>query len=354
MAAKYLALTAELRRLCVRLRRQGKAKLPSEPELARQTGYSRQTVRHALKLLEQESLIVRVRGSGTYLADARQSRGSRIAVLCCSAEEYLYPQLLRDVEAVFAPEGFSVERCATGNLVVREREFLTQFLADPPAGILIEGAKSALPSPNLDLLARLGALGVPLVWLHGAPAIDTAAPCVQDDNEGGARLLVRCLLDKGHRRIAGIFKSDDVQGPERYRGFVSELVRAGCPVAEQSVLWYDTWDREALLESRGDWLDAFVRERLAPCTAVVCYNDEIAYPLIRRLLKAGLRVPEDVAVVSFDDSHYCHLSPVPITSLAHERHQLGTAAARALLALIHGRSARSLRLPWTVRERESG
>lgn len=354
MAAKYLMLAAELRRLCARLRRQGRTKLPGEMELAAQTGFSRQTVRRALELLEQEGLILRLRGSGTYLAGERQRRDRRVAVLTCSAGDYLYPQLLRDIEAVCAPEGFSVERHATGNLVAREREILTQLLAEPPAGILMEGAKSALPSPNLDLLERLGALGVPVVFLHAALGAPENAPCIQDDNEGGARLLVRYLLEKGHRRIAGVFKSDDLQGHKRYHGFVSELIRAGCPLPEDSILWYDTRDREALLGSSGDWLERFVRTRLSPCTAVVCYNDEVAYPLIRRLLSAGLRVPEDVAVVSFDDSHYCRLSPVAITSLAHERHQMGTSAARALLSLLDGRDARSLRLPWTIRERESG
>ncbi len=354
MAAKYLTLAAELRRLCIRLRRQGIAKLPGEAELSAQTGYSRQTVRHALALLEEEGLVIRLRGSGTYLSENRRSRGNRIAVLTCSAEDYLYPRLLRDIEAVCRPEDFWMEQHSTGNLVARERAILTRLLADPPAGILMEGSKSALPSPNLDLLARIGAADIPLVWLHSPLSAPENAPCVQDDNEGGARLLVRHLLSRGHTQLAGIFKSDDLQGHERYQGFVSELIRSGCPVSEEHILWYDTWDRDALLDSRAEWLNRFVRVRLAPCTAVVCYNDEIAYPLIRRLRRDGFRIPQDVAVVSFDDSHYCRLGPVSITSLAHERHQMGSAAARALIALINGRGARSIRLSWTIRERESG
>ncbi len=354
MAAKYLALASELRRLCTRLRRQGQTKLPSEPELAEKTGYSRQTVRRALELLEGEGLIVRLRGSGTYLARGARGRNRRVAVLCCSDEAYLYPRLLRDMEAVCLPEGYAIERHPTGNLVTREREALTALLADPPAGILMEAAKGALPSPNLDLLERIGALGIPLVFFHAAHAAPVGAPCIRDDNEGGARLLVRRLLGGGHRQIAGIFKSDDPQGAERYRGFASELLRALCPLLERSILWYDSCERETLASGGGAWLDDFVRTRLAPCTAVVCYNDEIAYALIGRLLAAGLRVPEDVAVVSFDDSHLCRLCSVPITSLAHERHQMGAAAATALLALLRDRGARSLSLPWTLHVRESG
>ena len=101
-------------------------------------------------------------------------------------------------------------------------------------------------------------------------------------------------------------------------------------------------------------LDRFVHFRLGGCTAVLCYNDEIAYALIRTLLASGIRVPEDCAVVSFDNSHYCSLSPVSITSLAHERHQMGTTAARMLIRLMRGNSARGVRLPWTLRARNSG
>ena len=293
-----------------------------------------QTIIGALAILAEEGLIVRVHGSGTYLAGAEPRRRGRVAVVLPSADTYLYPQLLRDLEAVFAEAGCAVELCVTNNLVREERAVLTRLLADPPAGILIEGAKSALPSVNLDLLEQIGRQGIPLVWLHAPLPVPEGAPCFQDENAEGARILVRHLRERGHEHIAAVFKSDDRHGHERY-------------------LWYDTAAREALLAGRGDWLARFA-EGLAPCTAVVCYNDEIAYPLIRALLRMGRRVPEDTAVVSFDNSHLCTLSPVPITSLAHEKHQMGTLAAKALLRLLAGKPAAGARLPWTLRERRSG
>lgn len=353
MAARYQQVAAELRRRCAELRRQGRTKLPGELALCAELGCSRQTVRRALMLLEQEGLIVRVHGSGTYLAGSEPFHSGRIAVVLPSADTYLYPQLLRDVETVCAGEGCSVEVCVTDNLVSREREVLTRLLAEPPAGILIEGAKSALPSPNLDLLEQIGRLGIPLVWLHAPHPVPAGAPCFQDDNEGGAHLLVRHLREQGHKQIAAVFKSDDRQGHERYLGFVSALLREGLELDEAHILWYDAGDRAALLAGHGDWLERFAA-RLAPCTAVVCYNDEIAYPLIRFLLRSGRRVPEDAAVVSFDNSHLCTLSPVPVTSLAHERHQMGTLATRTLLRMLRGKPGAGARLPWTLRIRRSG
>lgn len=351
LAPKYEWLASELRQQCTVLRRQGLTKLPGEWELCTQYHVSRETARHALDLLEREGLVVRMRGSGTYLS---KNGGVRIAAVTVSVERYLYPQLLREVEKSVSAEGFRLESYASDSRVTEERAILERLLVEPPAGILLEPARSALPSPNLDLLARLEAQGVPLVFLHAALPVPEAAPCVRDDNAGGARLLTRRLLDMGHRRIAAIFKSDDRQGLERYGGFVSALCQAGCPVEEDSVLWFDSVRREDLLDGQDAWLHEFIRGRLRGCTAVICYNDEIAFSLIRCLLAEGRRVPEDVAVVSFDNSHYCRSGPVSITSLSHEGGSVGRTAAAMLLDLIRGRSVRSVSLPWTLRERASG
>ena len=354
MKTRYAVLAAELRRLCAQLRRTGQMKLPGEEALCARYGYSRQTVRKALALLEEDGLLVRIRGSGTYLSEDGRGRTGRIAVITASTDEYLYPQLLRDIEAELSPAGYEVQKLASGNRVLRERELLQQQLQAPPSGILLEGAKTALPSPNLDLLEQLAQRNVPIVYLHAPLPVPTNAPFVLDDNEGGARLLVRHLLEHGHQHIAGIFKSDDRQGIERYRGYLSELLAAGLRIPEESILWYTTEDREQLLNGQYNWLDHFVYTRLSGCSAVVSYNDEIAYALIRTLTAAGIRVPEKYAVVSFDNSHYCSLSPVSITSLTHERHQMGTSAAQTLLRLIRGQEASSVRLSWTLRERRSG
>ena len=354
MKTKYAVLAGELRVLCAQLRQTGQTRLPGEEALCARYGYSRQTVRKALAILEQEGLLTRVRGSGTYLSENGQGRTGRIVSITASTDEYLYPQLLRDIEAELSPAGYELRKLSSGNRIVRERKLLQELLQESPSGILLEGAKTALPSPNHDLLEQLDQKGVPIVYLHAPLPVPANAPYILDDNEGGARLLVRHLLEHGHQRIAGIFKSDDRQGIERYRGYLFELCDAGLDIPEDSILWYTTEEREQLLNGKYNWLDRFVYSRLSGCTAVVCYNDEIAYALIRTLTAVGLQVPEQYAVVSFDNSHYCSLSPVPITSLAHERHEMGTAAARALLRLIRGREVHGIRLTWTLRERGSG
>ena len=353
MASKYLRLTAELRQLCSSLRQQGLTRLPGELTLCENYHCSRQTVRKALEQLASEGLIVRMHGSGTYLSSEHPVKRRNIALVCASLENYRYPQLYRDLEKLFSEHGFSTKAYSTDNHVMRERLVLEQILADPPSGILLEGAKTALPSPNLDLLARIESLKIPLIYLYSAYPGQESVPCIQDDNVGGARQLTRYLLGKGHRNLAAILKSDDRQGLERYEGFINTLCQHNCEVREESIFWFDTAQREALLAGRDEWMYAFIRRRLPGCSAVLCYNDEIAYSLIHCLHSEGLHVPEDIAVAGFDNSHYCTICPISITSLAHERHQMANTAAKAMLDLIRGRKVQSVYLPWSIRERAS-
>ena len=221
MRNRYVLLAKELRGLCTQLHRAGSTKFPSEAELSARYGYSRQTVRKALDLLEREGSIVRIRGSGTYLSADGRGRAGKVAVITAYTEEYLYPQLLRDIGAELSRSGYEMQRFGSGNRILREREILQQLIQNPPEGILLEGAKTALPSPNLDLLRQLDQKGIPIIYLHAPLPVPRNAAYVLDDNEGGARMLVRHLLDRGHQQIAGIFKSDDRQGIERYRGYLA-------------------------------------------------------------------------------------------------------------------------------------
>ena len=136
MAANYLRLAAELRQLCASLQQQGQTRLPGEQTLCDNYHCSRETVRHALELLAEEGLILRMHGSGTYLS-GDPARGRRIAVVTSSLDTYLYPQLYRDLERVFSAQGFSVEAYASGNRVMEERAVLERLLSNPPAGILL-------------------------------------------------------------------------------------------------------------------------------------------------------------------------------------------------------------------------
>ena len=353
MAAKYVQLADILRSELRQVLRQGGSKLPTEEELSQRYHMSRQTVRHALKLLEEDGLIERRQGSGSYIRQhGEESR--QIAVITTFIDDYIFPAILHDAQNCFARAGFSTLLYTTENRVSKEREILSSLLEKKVSAVLVEGSKTALPTPNSDLYQALREKGIPILFLHGIYTNLAGFPCLLDDNYAGGYQLTQYLISKGHTRIAGIFKSDDIQGPQRYHGMVSALWDRKVPIRDDGFLWYDTFDRSALVnEEKQDKLRYYIKERLGNATAVVCYNDEIAFHLIKALLDSGRSVPGDVAVASFDNSFYSQIGPVPITSLGHKGQRTGRTAAALLLDMISGSSPGSKYLEWELSVRGS-
>lgn len=355
MSSKYQQLASCLRNDLPAIAKQG-GKLPTEAELSAKFHMSRQTVRHALRLLTEEGLIESRQGSGSYVSTGASLSGVRqVAVITTFLDDYIFPKILHDVQNCFSQYGYTTTVFVTENKVSLEREILTKLLSMGISGILVETSKSALPTPNADLFAKLRKNGVPILFLHGIYNNLSGYPCILDDNLNGGYLLTRHLLEKGHRRIAGIFKSDDLQGPQRYHGMVTALCDEEIPIPDDHIFWYDTEDRRQLVDQKDHaLLNDFLQNRIGNSTAVICYNDEIAHTLIKCLLEHHRSVPEDISVVSFDDSYYSQIGPVPITSLGHRSKRTGQIAAQMLLDMISGKNPRSITLEWELMERQSG
>ncbi len=328
--------------------------LPTELAIAQEYQVSRQTVRQALSVLVQDGLIVKRQGSGSRILRQRpadEPRHTSIAVITTYISDYIFPSILREVETVLAEHNCVPSLFATQNQVYLERKILTSLLDSDVEGFLVEGTKSALPNPNLDLYRQIAQRDIPLVFMNGYYPDLQGALSVLDDNVTGGRMLVEYLHGKGHVNIAGIFKSDDLQGLQRYEGYTSALRDLGLPLNDRRVFWYNTDQKEHLLS--GGPMDDVV-QALQGCTAVVCYNDEIANRLISDLIKRRIRVPEEMAVVSFDNSRYSDFAPIPITSLSHGKMNVGRLAANLLVDLLHGQVGSSRKAPWVLMEKESG
>lgn len=354
---KYQAVAEDLRFHILHGKYAEDTTLPTEFEICNDYQVSRQTVRQALSLLVKEHLIEKRQGSGSHILRQHTSQPKpmrSIAVVATYISDYIFPSVLREIETVLSVNNCTPSLFATQNQIANERKILQTLLSMQVDGILVEGTKSALPNPNLDLYQKLMDKGVPLVFFHGTYSQLPRAHFILDDNEGGGKMLTEYLIAKGHKHIAGIFKSDDIQGPNRFSGYIHALRDANILVDDRLIFWYNTENKNSLFSSDPDAPLIMRRDLLPECTAVVCYNDEIASLLISALQKKKKRIPEDIAVVSFDNSPYSQLSPVPITSLSHGSKNVGKQAAEKLLALMSGKSCQSELVPWELIERESG
>lgn len=355
MASKYQHIADSLRQEIEDGMYRGKGLLPTERLLCQRFQSSRQTVRRALDLLEKEGRIARRQGSGSYLrekAEPQDLHKFSIAVVTTYISDYIFPGILQGVESVLTANSSAPLLFATQNHVSVERKILQTLLTMQSLdGMLVEGSKTALPNPNLDLYQKLIDRGVHMVFINGTYPELSGLPSVLADNCGGGRMLVEHLCQKGHQNIAGIFKSDDMQGHQRYFGYLQALKDLGLPFEDKHVLWYNTEQRDYFLH--GSYLD-HILDSFEGCTSIVCYNDEIAIRIITNLKQRGARIPEDMAVVSFDNSQYSELAPVRITSLSHGTQNLGVLAAGQMLRLLRGEACSAISVPWRLVEKESG
>ncbi len=356
MPTKYQAVADALRAHIQAGKYAGAAVLPSEFAIAQEYQVSRQTVRQALSLLARDGLIETKRGSGSHIL--RASPGGavchyHIAVIVTYISNYVFPSILREIEGILSGQECTSSIFATQNRVSNERKILMRLLEQPVDGILVEATKSALPNPNLDLYRQLMGGSTPLVFIHGYYPDLPESHYVLDANYDGGLLLSRYLADRGYTRIGGVFKSDDIQGHGRYAGYAAGLRERGLALTDQNVFWFNTETKNALLAGDDSPIRTFLDGVLENVDAFVCYNDEIAYFLEQQLHRRGLSVPADVALVSFDNSNYSELAPVPITSLSHGGENTGRTAAQMMLRLLHGEYCQSVQVPWELVERQS-
>ncbi len=307
-------------------------KLYSENELTEMFDLSRQTVRHAIKLLETEGLVERVRGSGTYIGrrdGAVRKKTMNIAVISTYVDRYIFPSTLQGIVQTLSGAGYMTQIAFTNNQVDSERRILEGILQkDNVDGIIVEATKSALPNPNLEYYRELKNRQVALLFFN-CKYPELEAPVVALDDIQVAEDAVNYLLSQGHRKIGGIFKADDGQGKLRYAGYVNALLKKGLYVDDRKILWIDTEDQKALGNIQGS-----VFRRMTDCTAVFCYNDEVAFGLTKLLKREGFRVPGQLSVVSIDGSELSLLSDPPVTSVPYPMEELGQKAAENMLRLI--------------------
>ena len=320
------------------------SKLPTEGEISEQYGVSRFTVRSALRLLEEQKYIRRIQGSGSYVKYQSYPRMStmRIAVVVTYISSYIFPSILRAIEKTATASGYTISLFATNNSLVAERRIINNLLSSDWDGVIFEGTKTALPCPNIDLFSEI-ADKTPIVFINGYPSglsHKNICSVTMDDYNGGMK-AAKLLMEKGHKKIAGIFKCDDQQGVNRYSGFLDYLI-ANCPdFDDTNIIWYNT-------ETKFDFLsnNSILESILTSCTGMVCYNDEIATQLAPILLSdLGYSV---TSLISFDNAISLFIGQdFDFYSLPHPKGVLGEKAVKMLIDMIDGKPTTHCVQDWT-------
>ena len=181
--------------------------------------------------------------------------------------------------------------------------------------------------------------GLQLVAAGGKPLVTVSVrnpisrfPSITPDNRGGAAAAVRHLLGHGHRRIAFVGWLDQEDPRERYEGYRAALLDAG--ISPDPALFFAASD---CLEVGGREAAEAMLAAGVPCTAIMAATDSNAIGAMLVLQEAGYRVPEDVAIIGFDDIDLAQYSEPPLSSVRQSFSALGGRAAEHLLAILAGK-----------------
>ena len=310
-------------------------KLPSEKELAERFGVSRQTVRRALEDLNRDGIVESRKGSGTYAAATGRRRTEEkltIAAMLTYVDTYIFPSIIKGMESEISREENVLQITMNDNTAEKERRILQDFVRMGSIdGLIAEAVRSSLPNPNLDLYRQLEKAGIPVLFVNSwYDGLDI--PHVSMDDRMAGYRAAKHLLECGHTRIGGVFKSDDGQGRLRYAGYTRALMEKEIPVKDSRVIWMDSEE----IREPGEVSEKILR-RLQDCTACVCYNDEIACKLVNILKGAGRGVPDDISIIGIDNSAFAQFCAVPPTSVVNPVEELGRTAARKITdRIVHG------------------
>jgi LacI family transcriptional regulator len=258
--------------------------------------------------------------SGRHLR-AGQSR--TIAYLVLDASNPFFTDVARGVEEVARDSGMAVYLCNSDSDASRQADYLALLAEQRVRGILITPVDQ--DTSDLDPLVRRG---IPVVLVDRAAGEEWCSVGV-DDVEGGV-LAVTHLLERGHRRIAFVGgPMSTVQVADRLRGARAAIEVAGRSQGDLAILATDALN-VAEGQRAGERLLGLPRARRP--TATFCANDLLALGLLQEMTRAGVNVPDDLAIVGYDDIEFAGAAAVPLSSVRQPRQLLGRTAAELLLA----------------------
>jgi LacI family transcriptional regulator len=241
--------------------------------------------------------------------------------------------------------GIAVFMCNATDDPMRERRHIDQLLGKRVDGLVVTARRADRRAP-IEPAAR----GLPVVYVF-SQVENPDALCLLPDDEGGARLAVGHLAALGRKKIAHI------TGPERFEavrlreiGWRKALAEAGLRAGASDCRpghWSEAWGREAAE-------NLFSRRRAVP-DALFCGNDQIARGAMDALREMGLAVPDDVAVVGFDNWDVMATAARPaLTSVDMNLDALGSEAGTSLMEMMGGRALKGVRrLPCSLVIRDS-
>lgn len=322
--AKYQEIYEKLRLAVLRGEYAPDQQLPSENALSLKFGVSRITSKHALNKLEENGLIYRIQGKGSFVKPHIGTNSRKLLLVLPFAGDANLGNYLSGIQKTL--------NGTTWQLLSMQNEAFLQIdqqkLLDEYAGIIYYPQNLAL---ELPVLLKLYLAKKPLVLLDkGANGL--GIPSVTSDNNYGGNLAINHLTSLGYQKIAFLADTpfwEDFNGTvaDRFFGYLNAY-RSHCPTSLNPLTW-----TKKLTTLKGAALLAYLKQE--QIQAIIAENDIVALKVGQDLKEHGLRIPQDLALIGFDDLPMAQLFDPPLTSIGQDFPELGRNAVDLLLTQIN-------------------
>ena len=246
-------------------------------------------------------------------------------VVVCDIVDPFQAELVRLMDMHALELGYSLILSHSGNDSRRELAAINVLRQKRVDAIIMPDS-----SVSDSFLSRITAEGIPVVLLNRM----SYPYSIEIDNVGAGEMAANHLLDLGHRRIAYIGGTrTKAESDDRQSGYARALEKRGQLVNPSLVTIGTGWP-----DGGRDCMRQFLKLEHPP-TAVFCFNDLTAFGAIGAIQSAGLRVPQDISVVGFDDITLAAILHPPLTSIAQDKEQMAKLAVAMANALATGKPA---------------
>ena len=313
------------------------AKRPTVKDVAREAGVSIATVSRAMSRPEDvrektRDHVFEVMKRLGYRAnqaagDLRRGRSKTLLVLVSEITNAFFAEFFKGIEEEARAHGYVLLIGDTSEDAESERAFSDMLLMNKAGGLILNTngfLEDLLPSDANGVYS-----GPPVVSCGGHKEIEL--PTVRTDDVLGGRLAASHLIQLGHRDIVQVCGPLHVNGFERrYHGFAQTLKNAGISPQQDRNLFGNLSVEYGLKAA-----DTLLAAGDLP-TAVFVHNDETATGFLHGLVRAGVRVPDDISVIGYDDMPYAAIFNPGLSSVRLPRREWGRLACRKLVALLDG------------------
>lgn len=305
-------------------------------DVATKAGVSKATVSHVIngtRFVEEETKqrvleaidVLSYRPSAA-ARSLTTKRSQTIGIVVSDVSNTFFAEVLKGIENVFLSKNYSLIVCNTNETLERERLYLDLLLSQK-----VDGVIAAATSQQWDVLETASLQHLPMVFVDRMFEGFQQQPYVGADNWGGAYLGTTHLIERGYREIGALAGFERLSSMrERFDGYRQAMQDHNLPMREE---WMITspLNIEAGYEAARRVLTLPERPR-----ALFLNNNFLNLGTLLAVHDLGLRCPEDIALVGFDDHPWAAVASPPLTVVRQPAEKIGRTAAEMLLTIING------------------